>query len=471
MSQAPAIRDDMQNPPQCDRSFRNIPSPERRFRAPWMVFWVALAVRVGYMTLAHTYRIRPYDGHFQFGWEMGRIARALVTGYGFADPFRGHTGPTAWVGPLYPLLLAGVFKIFGLYTLKSAWVILTINCICSALTACAIWEIGARCFNLGVAKWSAWIWALYPAAAQYAVRWVWEMSLTTLLFVWVLVLALRMRGIGEEAPAGQEAMSKRRWVAFGLLWGAIGLSNPTLLIFLPVCGIWVLAGAENWRRQAGSVLLSTLAFSACLAPWMVRNYMAFGHFVPMRGNFGAEFYLGNGPGSTGLLMEYDQPMQAPDQLRLYAEMGEIAYAEMRGRAAMEVVRAGPRHFAGDVLKRVFFFWGAVPHPTDDAPWVEYGRNLNFVFTSVCGLLGLVLALRRRTPAAGLFAWAFLLLPLVYYFVTVHARFRHPLEPLMAVLGVYLFQSAERRKTQASPSGMDAPREPNLAAPASSGSNR
>jgi hypothetical protein len=59
-------------------------------------------------------------------------------------------------------------------------------------------------------------------------------------------------------------------------------------------------------------------------------------------------------------------------------------------------------------------------------------------------MGLALALWRKAPAAGLFAWAFLLLPLVYYCVTVHARFRHPLEPLMVILGVYLFQSAEPR---------------------------
>ena len=75
-----------------------------------MIFCAALAVRVLYMTLAHTYRVRPFDDHFQFGWEMGRIARALATGYGYADPFVGHTGPPAWVPPLYPLLLAGVFS-------------------------------------------------------------------------------------------------------------------------------------------------------------------------------------------------------------------------------------------------------------------------------------------------------------------------------------------------------------------------
>jgi hypothetical protein len=415
-----------------------------QFHAPWLVFWVALAVRVLYITIAHTYRIRAFDGHFQFGWEMGRIAQALVTGHGYSDPFRGHTGPTAWVAPLYPLLLAAVFKLFGTFTLKSAWVILTINSVFSALTARAVWEIGARCFNLRVARWSGWIWALYPAAMQYAVRWVWEMSLTTMLFAMLLVLALRMRNIGGDRASTRSAMTIRQWLRFGLLWGLIGLSNPTLLIFLPVSGIWLLAGVEAWRRQLGGAVASALVFAACLAPWTVRNWRVFGQFVPMRGNFGAELYLGNGPGATGLLMEYNQPMQSPQQLQLYSQMGEIAYAKMRGHAAMQVIRANPGHFAADSLKRLFFFWGSVPHPSDDAPWVEWGRNLNFVFTSVCGLFGLGLALKRRAAAAGLFAWAFLLLPLVYYFVTVHARFRHPLEPLIAVLGVYLFQSAEPR---------------------------
>ena len=165
----------------------------------WPIFWAALLVRVLYMTLAHTYRIRLYEDHFDFGWEMARIARALVTGYGYADPFiTGHTGPTAWLPPAYTLIIAAAFKLFGVYTPLSAWVLLTVNSIFSAATVPAIYEIAARCFNRRVAIWSAWIWALYPAAMQYAVRWVWEMSLTTMLFAWVLVIALRVRGIGES---------------------------------------------------------------------------------------------------------------------------------------------------------------------------------------------------------------------------------------------------------------------------------
>ena len=64
--------------------------------------------------------------------------------------------------------MAGVFRLFGVYTALSAWVILAFNCLCSALTAWTTWEIAVRCFNRRIALWSAWIWALYPAAMQYA---------------------------------------------------------------------------------------------------------------------------------------------------------------------------------------------------------------------------------------------------------------------------------------------------------------
>jgi 4-amino-4-deoxy-L-arabinose transferase-like glycosyltransferase len=423
-------------------------------KAPWRVFWVAFGVRVLYMTLAHTYRIRAYDDHFNFGFEAGRIAKALVNGYGYSDPFANavlaHTGPTAWLPPLYPLLVAASFRVFGIYTSASAWVLLAINCVFSALTAMAVWEIGERCFGRRVARWSAWLWALYPAAMQYSVRWVWETSLTTALFAWVIVLALRMREIAPAHGSGGTpirplALPYRQWALFGIAWGLIALSNSTLLLFLPVCAIWLLIGA--WPRRATRLKalagagLAALIVAACIAPWTWRNWQAFHAFIPLRGNFGAELYMGNGPGSTGLLMTYDHPHVAPDQLRLYAALGEVRYVALRGAMARDYIKAHPSHFVEIVARRIYYFWAGVP--SDDRWPVEAARILNFAFISLAGLMGLALALHRRAPAAGLFAWAFLLLPLTYYVVTVHARVRHPLEPLLCVLGVYLFQSAER----------------------------
>ncbi|MGC2298200.1 MAG: glycosyltransferase family 39 protein [Acidobacteriaceae bacterium] len=414
-------------------------------KAPWRIFWIALVVRLAYMTFAHMWHMRPYEDHFAFGYEMGRIGRALVTGYGFAEPFRGHTGPTAWVPPLYPWILAGDFWLFGVYTPLAAWMVLAFDCVLNALMVCTTWEIAARCFNRKVALWSAWFWALYPATMQYAVKWVWEMTLTAFLFSWVLVLALRMRRIGDREGAAR-APGAGEWAVFGLLWGLIALTNPSLLLFLPVCGLWILAGVPRrawWPRQIALAALAALIFAGCLAPWTYRNWRVFHQFIPIRANFGAELYLGNGPGATGLLMEYNHPFQAPDQLRLYSQMGELAYVKMRGEMAKRIIRADPGRFVMLCLRRVYYFWFSVPHPGDEGFVNEYGRNLNYQFTSIVGLLGLALALRRQVPAARLFFWAFLLLPLTYYFVTVHARFRHPLEPLITILGVYLFQSAEK----------------------------
>ncbi len=419
------------------------------------MFWVGFLVRVLYMTLAHTYRVRPLEDHFQFGWEAGRIARALVTGYGYSDPFANaflsHSGPTAWLPPLYPLLMAAVFKLFGVFTLKSAWVLLAINSALSGLTAVAVWEIGVLCYGSKVALWSGWIWALHPAAMQYAVRWIWEMTLTTALFAWVLVLALRMRGVGTQpsehtaAAAGGSRRRTLQWCLFGLLWGLIALSNSTLLIFLPVCGVWILLGDRQWAVGIRGAALAGLIFLACVAPWTWRNWQVFHAFIPLRGNLGAEMYLGNGPGSTGLLMEYNHPFQAPEQLKLYAAMGEVRYAAMQGARAKEYIAAHRAHYWAICAKRLYFFWASVPHPPDNPWYVEIGRVLNFGFISLCGLMGLGLALRQRMPAAGLMAWAFALLPIPYYLVTVHARFRHPLEPLICILAVYLFQSAERTR--------------------------
>jgi 4-amino-4-deoxy-L-arabinose transferase-like glycosyltransferase len=427
------------------------PTGERRFRAGWIIFWVAFLVRVLYMTLAHTYRFHPQDDHFSFGWEMGRIAKALATGHGFANPFQGHTGPTAWVGPLYPLILAGVFKAFGVYTLLSGWVILAFNSFISALTVLTTYEIAARCFNRRVALWSAWIWALYPAAMQYAVRWVWEMTLSTWLLSCILVLALRMRRVGEISPiagsenARSEPRSLGRWLLFGLLWGLLGLSNPSLLLFLPAAGLWVLRGSASMKREIGYATASGIVFLLCISPWVVRNAMAFHRFIPMRGNFGAEFYLGNGPGANGFLMEYEQPSKSHKQLRLYDKMGEPAYSRMRGRLAWDSVESDPWLFVRNTIKRFYFFWISVPHPLNGQWYVEAGRVLNFAFASVAGLLGLALAWKRGRPAIWLFTWAFVLIPFVYYFVTVSARFRNPLEPLIAILTVYLFQSADRSR--------------------------
>jgi hypothetical protein len=429
-------------------------------RLPRRIFWVALIVRVLYMTLAHTYRMRVLLDHFEFGWEMGRIARALATGYGYADPFTGHSGPTAWTPPLYPLIIAAAFKLFGIYNVRAAWTILALNSVFSAATAPAVYEIAWRSFGrttqgLKIALWSGWLWALYPAAMQYAVRWVWDMSLTTLLFAWVLVLALRIRGIGEPDPT--KSQTPRPWLIFGLLWGLIALSNSSLLTFLPACGLWIIWPTLRAPRQLvpalRNVTLASICFLAVISPWIIRNQRAFHAFVPMRSNFGAELYEATRFSNDGFPWMATLPLaEAAPEFQRYERLGELTYSKQQGALAMAAIRTHRKQFLKNAIRRVYFFWISVPHPTEDGKsklsgeFVEATRRLNYSFLSFGGLFGLGLALHRRVPGAWLYLWAFTLLPLIYYFVTVQARFRHPLEPLICILTVYLFQSADRTRT-------------------------
>jgi len=423
---------------------------EQRLRR--RIFWVAFVVRVAYLTLAHTYRVRAGEDHFGFGWEMGRIARALVTGFGYADPFNGHTGPTSWSPPLYVLLMAGVFKLFGVYSAMSAWVILVLNSAMSAATAFAVWEIARRCFNAKVALWSGWLWALHPAAMQYAVRWIWEMTASTFLLTWILVLALRMREHGTKRRE-QEAGSKEQgtnssdqgwaaWFVFGLLWGVLALTSPTPLILLPVVGLWIAWGPGFSVARLSRIALAGVVFCAVIAPWAARNYCVFHAFIPLRGNFGAENYLGNGPWSVGFPWGTTVPLDDKATLREYTTLGERAWVLDRGAKASAWIGTHHTRFAELSLKRAYMFWAGVPHPLSDGALSEYIRLMSFQFLSLAGLMGVALAVSRRIVFSSVMALAFVLLPITYYLVTVQARFRHPLEPLICICGVYLFQSAE-----------------------------
>jgi hypothetical protein len=234
---------------------------------------------------------------------------------------------------------------------------------------------------------------------------------------------------------------------FGVVWGCIALLNPSLLIFLPVCGLWMLWGdRRDIFPGLAQATLAALLCAACVAPWIWRNRIVFHTFIPMRPNFGAELYASSLESNNGFPWGAAVSIYpaTPDQQR-YRAIGEIAFCKERGEMAKAIFRAHPSRFAKYTWKRLYFFWIGVPHPIEKSFLTEAFRELNYSFLSLSGLLGLALAIWRRRPGAVLYASAFLLLPMVYYFVTVQARFRSPLEPLICVLGVYLFQSADRSR--------------------------
>src|ERR671912_310662 len=103
----------------------------RVLKRPWVIFLVALSVRLLVMLYMQSFQIQDT---WEFGFETGRIASSIASGQGFSSPLKGPSGPTAWLPPIYPYMLAGIFKFFGIYSVDSALVALTLNSVFSALT-------------------------------------------------------------------------------------------------------------------------------------------------------------------------------------------------------------------------------------------------------------------------------------------------------------------------------------------------
>ncbi len=403
--------------------------------SPIWIAGIALLVRLGWIVVGHTYKFKNADDNFGFGWEMGRIAASLASGRGFSSPFGPATGPTAWEPPLYPYLTAGVFLVFGIYSKASAFVLLSLNSVFSALTCVPIFLIARRIFSEKVAIGSAWAWALLPNVLFWCTRAIWETSLAALLLTTIFWLALTLEDREGWLP----------WFQFGLLWGITALSSTSLLSFLPAAGLWAwYRRARRGRRSFAGVALASVFFFACIAPWLLRNYETFGKFIFIRDNFGAELRLGNGNGADGTLMLYLDATHDPYAMRQFQAMGELPYIAMRKRQALDCIRADYGRFATLCLRRFVYFWAGPPKDTQPE-WVGAAKNSLFLAWSVLTFWGLGRALRLRKPGAGLLFWLFLIYPAMYYFVYSIPRYRHPIEPEMAILAVFVVTEAGKKR--------------------------
>jgi len=360
--------------------------------------------------------------------ETGNIAYSLAAGHGFSSPYWQETGPTAWLTPVYPALVAAVFLLFGIHTAHSFFAIVLLNILFSAAACVPIFYLGKRVGGLGVASGAAWLWAIFPNAVIIPYEWVWDTSLAALLMATILWATIELA----------DSQSVRNWCGYGLLWGFALMTNPSLGSLLPVLLGW--AAYRTYRR--GELRLSQPALACgiavlCCVPWTVRNYLAFHRFIPLRSNFAFELWLGNNEqfDAQSQVVPAANPERA--EIRSYIHMGETAFMQDKWAKAVGFMRAHPRLEITLFARRFVATWTGVENPIEgfrdaDSPLVRLVliSNTLAVLGALCGIVALV---RSRNVYAFPLAAGPIVYPLIYYVTHTALRYRHPIDPVVLLL--------------------------------------
>ena len=404
-------------------------------RFVFLIVLLAFALRVAVIPFLIGDITNAARDHWDFGWEEGRIASSIASGRGFSSPLFGNTGPTAWTNPVYPYLLASVFRVFGIYSRASAWAILIFNCLFSAVTCIPVYFIAKRCFDRGAARWAAGIWALFPYAVYFAGGYVWGFCLDALILTLVVWATLAM----------ERETRRARWVGYGLLWGVAALTNAVILSTLPFLLGWL-----KWRhakKRFPSALNSAVAMLllvVVVVPWFFRNYRTFHRFIPFRSTFWMIFWEANTGDMSDLFPDWTNPAHNQAEMEAYRQLGEIGYVEQKKQASLDFLRRYPSLYLRLVAKRFIYTWTGFWSLRKDYLAAEPFTFPHIALTTTLTAL-LLLGARRAIHFNPDGTLPLLLVlanyPLVYYIAHSGAEYRHPIDPICVVFIGYLASSA------------------------------
>lgn len=185
---------------------------------------------------------------------------------------------TAYRPPGTSLVWAGLYRIFG----HRYSVVRIANCLAGATSILLIYAIGRRCFGEAVGLVAAATYAVYPSALFFSTLLMSE-ALGTLWFLGFIQSCLWFT---DRPSWGRASLA-------GLLLGLSILTRPNPVFMIPLTGLWAI-----WQfRRSPATLVKGLTIPvvavATMVPWIVRNYLVFGAFIPISTMGGSGLLMGN----------------------------------------------------------------------------------------------------------------------------------------------------------------------------------
>src|SRR5579863_3249053 len=396
---------------------------------PAVIFIAAVCTRFG--AAAYTFRNSFGPDVLFVQNEPSHVAAALASGLGFSAPYAGvPPASTAQQPPLYPFVVAVIFRIFGVFTSQSAWAVVGLNILAGGITAVLIYRLGRIHFGDTVGVVAAWLWVL---------PWMYESRAFSVSCSSSYLAALGFAALLLLLSNGMK--SDWGWIALGSFCGALVLLQPAFLGVFVVYGVCLVLD----KQRKSHVLMAALALSLVLVPWTVRNYTVFGRLIPIRDNFGLELWLGNRAGMQGTV-DYsgDFPDHDPSA---YSRMGEMKYMDTKLQEATRYILTNPAAFVSRFVRRWVEFW-YFPYP------------FAWIVLSVLSWAGAALVWRTQQNS-----WLFIVplstYPIVFCVTHLFANYRHPIDPVIILLAATAIVDIGRRyrgkvksRTQRNPASIE-----------------
>lgn len=363
---------------------------------------------------------QPAAQRLHLGGEYFHIGRALADGRGFSDPFGEHTGPTAWMPPVYPLLLAGLIELVGSKNrvATAVVVLMTASMIVQAITLHTLARRAARFLPPFVVVVLYFAWVL---VFDY-----WFFLLTSDVWILSLLVCFLVLAVANYL----ESKRFRPW-AWGLLGGVGVLTSPTFGFAWGCLVVSLMLREKAERRAWVTAVLVALAVSA---PWVARNAVTFHKFIPTKSNLMFEAYQANvldGDGIYDLTTMVRHPYNASTTRYEYSSLGETAFIAHYGQVFRRELLARPkgylRRLGNRTLAVTLKYVPLVDRMESARQQALQGVIYALPLIGLFGTLWIKGPHRRLLAVLGTF-WLCYLLP--YAVVAFYIRYFLPLTPLL-----------------------------------------
>jgi hypothetical protein len=293
--------------------------------------------------------------------EAQSIAIAFAQTGAIANASGRGSGLTAHLNPVPEIFAGSIYRIFGIESTTSK----TILAGCAIVIAMASGYALFRAFALlGVplaCRIAALvIYALLPMNFKLETRHfrIWEGGITVLLAALLLV--------GTLACENASTIGWRQWAGLSVIASLILFFNPAMgLAAFAMLGILLLRQLPV-RRWPPFVAVSALTLVLVLAPWTIRNYEAFGSFIPLRSSAGLNLALGYYPGAVDAADGRKAYVERLDEISPFASQqafnrmltygNEVVYYRALGSEAREWIVENPGSFLRLSIRHITQFY-------------------------------------------------------------------------------------------------------------------